>query len=382
MVSRYTVQSAVLPSTSQRLKFVAESGTLEVVPEVRAFVLSLSAAGKSVNTISTYVPKIAAFLNWADEAPLTDWRTVTVPQLTRFKWSLEAPQPTTEDGYEEPARRSDATVGLYLTAVLEFLRYCARSDYIDPTTVNRLVEPRYLGHVPASFDPGENGQFRFKLVKQLRTKPVQHRPKTLAPAAIKAVKDATLNPRDRFLIELLNATGIRIGEALGLRREDMHLLPTSINLGCEIPGPHIHIVRRTDNENHAFGKTRKSRHVPVEPSLVQTYSRYQAERTRLVDTDSDHVLVNLYKGRIGAPYTYSAAMAAIRGLRARALVPNLHPHLFRHTRATAWIEEGVDREVVQDLLGHAVAASTAIYTHPSPKRLRDAIEHGQIRDSE
>lgn len=286
---RYSVQAAILPSTNQRLKFVIDGATSSPMPEARDFVLSLSASGKSVNTIHSYTPKVATFLNWADDAPLIDWRTVTVPQLTRFKWSLEAPRPFAGSDVDSVRARADSTVGLYLTAALQFLRYCARSDLIDSTTVSRLVEPRYLGHVPRSFDPGEQGQFRFKLAKQLRTRPVQHRPKTLTPAAVDAITAATLNPRDRFLIELLDATGMRIGEALGLRRADMHLLPSSRTLGCEIPGPHIHVIRRADNENHALGKSRQSRRVPVETRLITAYSAYQAERNRLAIADSDYV---------------------------------------------------------------------------------------------
>ncbi|WP_071803480.1 tyrosine-type recombinase/integrase [Couchioplanes caeruleus] len=58
--------------------------------------------------------------------------------------------------------------------------------------------------------------------------------------------DVTRHARDRFLVLLLWSTGIRIGEALGLRREDMHLLADSQALGCQVRGPHVH-VRRADH---------------------------------------------------------------------------------------------------------------------------------------
>ncbi|MEV6230844.1 hypothetical protein AB0L88_23575 [Saccharopolyspora shandongensis] len=65
------------------------------------------------------------------------------------------------------------------------------------------------------------------------------------------------NARDQFLIALLGRAGIRIGEALGLRREDMHLLADSQALGCAIKGPHIHVRRRRDNANGALVKARR-----------------------------------------------------------------------------------------------------------------------------
>ena len=55
--------------------------------------------------------------------------------------------------------------------------------------------------------------------------------------------------RDKLLITVLALAGLRIGQALGLRRSDMHLMENSRAVGCAVPGPHIHVVRREDNEN-------------------------------------------------------------------------------------------------------------------------------------
>lgn len=383
LMSRYEVRRAILPSSGRRIKVVVDSETLSPVPEVRDFALHLSGAGRADNTIDSYIPKIATFLNWTVETPMCEWRSITMPQLARFKWFLEAPAPTRSTSFPSLRSRSARTVNVYLTSVVEFLRYCARMELIDQSIVDRLVEPRFLAYLPASFDAGESGQYRYRRVSELRARELLSPPRTLTAGQPQAAAAATLNARDRFLIDLLFATGMRIGEALGLRRSDMHFLPSSTALGCELPGPHVHVIRRIDNPNGAVAKSRRERHIPVNADLVLSYRDYQIERSSAVgDFGSDHVFVNLYKGVIGAPYTYSAATSLIRALRKRADIPNLHPHLFRHTRATMWIEQGSERDVVQQLLGHAVAESTAIYMHPSPRRLREAVERGLLGRAE
>ena len=80
--------------------------------------------------------------------------------------------------------------------------------------------------------------------------------------------DACSNIRDRFVVEALYATGLRVAELCGLRLSDLHLVPSSAHLGCAIAGPHLHVVRREDNENGALAKSIFPRVVPVTSGLV------------------------------------------------------------------------------------------------------------------
>lgn len=81
-------------------------------------------------------------------------------------------------------------------------------------------------------------------------------------------------PRERFLVVLLHDTGVRIGEGLGMRRCDMHLLPDSRALGCAVLGPHVHVIRRV-NSNGALAKSRFSRTVPASDAVLQwTFALY------------------------------------------------------------------------------------------------------------
>lgn len=124
-------------------------------------------------------------------------------------------------------------------------------------------------------------------------------------------------PRDRFLVGLLIATGMRIGEALGLRREDMHFLPRATELGCQLRGPHVHVKRRL-NENGALAKSRFERAIPVTDEIAGLYADYQHERFKLVPDDSDMVFVNLYRPPLGRSMTYSNTKDLFDRLAGRA----------------------------------------------------------------
>lgn len=80
-------------------------------------------------------------------------------------------------------------------------------------------------------------------------------PEALTAEQLDAVLSCCRRPREHFLVVLLRDTGVRIGEALGLRREDMHLLPDSRVLGCAVVGAHVH-VRHRANPNGALAKSR------------------------------------------------------------------------------------------------------------------------------
>jgi site-specific recombinase XerD len=89
--------------------------------------------------------------------------------------------------------------------------------------------------------------------------------------------------RDRFLLVLLWSTGLRIGEALGLRRSDLHLSDGSSDLGCLVVGPHVHVVHR-DNVNRGAAKSRNDRHVAANRWVLGYYGRYLVELAACVTT--------------------------------------------------------------------------------------------------
>ena len=96
--------------------------------------------------------------------------------------------------------------------------------------------------------------------------------------------------------------GLRRGELCGLRRCDVHLLADSRPLGCGIARAHLHVVRRDDNPNRAWAKSRRQRAVPLDFLTVQAIDTYAFERMAVPRAaGSDFVFVNLFRAPVGAP---------------------------------------------------------------------------------
>jgi len=176
------------------------------------------------------------------------------------------------------------------------------------------------------------------------------------------------------MVRLLHDSGLRIGEALGLRREDMHLLPDSRSVGCAVVGPHVH-VRRRANPNGALAKSRFPRTVPTSDAIVSAYADYRFERDEVLGPgdERDMVFVNLYHGPLGAAMSYRAAKGFFERLSKQCGFP-IRPHMLRHTAATNWIRAGVPLDVVQRLLGHLSPSSTLVYLHAADADKRRAVE--------
>ncbi len=326
----------------------------------------MQGAGRSPHTIRAYAGRAALFLGWCAAAGV-EWRRVELAELARFKHGVEV----------TPTRlgrtRSGATVNAILTAVCELLRFCARSGLIEASVAERLSEPRWLRFTPPGFDTGESGQFRTVRARALKARAQVSSPEALTGEQVDAVLACCRQPREHFMVILLLATGLRIGEALGLRRADMHLLPDSRGLGCAVVGAHVH-VRHRANPNGALAKSRFPRTVPASDAVLAGYADYQHERAGLVgERSTEMVLVNLYHQPLGAAMTYRAAKGFFDRLAGECGFP-VRPHMLRHTAATNWVRAGVDLDVVQALLGHVSLASTTVYLHARDEDKRRAVE--------
>jgi integrase/recombinase XerD len=200
--------------------------------------------------------------------------------------------------------------------VCEFLRFGSAHGWVPQHTVVMLAAPKYLKHLPPGFDSDEQDQFRTVSAAAFRFRVAEPGYETLAVEQVSRMIELTRNARDGFLIALLGCTGMRIGEALGLRCEDMHLLPNSHVLGCAVKGPHVHVRRRQDNGNQALAKARKPRSIPVTDELVAFYSDYRYERDQVEQAiDCDLVFVNLFRPPLGRPMTYDDAKDMSTGQR-------------------------------------------------------------------
>ncbi len=163
--------------------------------------------------------------------------------------------------------------------------------------------------------------------------------------------------RDLLVLELLYATGMRVGELVGLDLDDVD------------PG------RRT---LRVLGKGAKERTVPYGLPAQAALDSWLADgRPRLRTEESGPALLLGARGRRLDPRT--ARETVHRMLRHVPGAPDLGPHGLRHSAATHLLEGGADLRSVQEILGHATLATTQIYTHVSVERLRATYEQAHPR---
>ncbi|MFE0771854.1 tyrosine-type recombinase/integrase [Streptomyces sp. NPDC058861] len=353
------------------------SSSYELHPEACAYLENLRGPGSSVNTEKSYAGRVALFLSYCAERGI-DWTCPTLGQFSAFlHWLVEEPLPPRGRVVPaEPRYREEKTANTILSTTSRFLEFCSSRGWVSREVVDLLWEPKFLRHAPPGYDVGEEGQFREIRGRTVKFKVAVEGYEWLSSEQIETLIGLTRNARDRFLVMLLAATGARIGEVLGLRREDMHFLSDSRVLGCPERGPHVHVRRRANNANGALAKSRKPRSVPVENDVVSLYSEYQYARDAVAEaTESDMVFVNLFRQPLGEPMKYHGAKDLFDRLAKKAGFA-ARPHMLRHSAATRWIRGGTDRDVVQDLLGHVSSQSMEPYIHSTDKERREAVERG------
>lgn len=186
------------------------------------------------------------------------------------------------------------------------------------------------------------------------TRPSKGRPlpKTLSEAEVNALLDAPdtetlIGLRDRTLLEVLYATGLRVSELVELKRQ---------NLGLEQG-----VIR-------VMGKGQKERLVPLGESAREWLARYLLEaRPELPDPRG----VSVFPGRSGEPMTRQTFWHRIKHwARVAGIDRAISPHTLRHAFATHLVNHGADLRVVQLLLGHTDLSTTQIYTHVARERLK------------
>jgi integrase/recombinase XerD len=182
-------------------------------------------------------------------------------------------------------------------------------------------------------------------------------PGVLSPRQLKSLIDAPSPPpdsdsplwlRDRAMLELMYASGLRASEVGAICLTDFH----------ETLG----VVRVT-------GKGRKQRLVPVGKPAMAAVTRYLAECRPLLARNG-HDQGRLILTRTGRPIERVAVWQIVRRHAAAAGLSHVHPHMLRHSFATHLLAGGADLRVVQELLGHADIATTQIYTHVDKARLK------------
>jgi integrase/recombinase XerD len=221
---------------------------------------------------------------------------------------------------------SPATIHRKAACLRSFYRHLRREGILEADPTATISGPRRGRRLPRVLTRGEIG----KLLEQ---------PKGTEPAAL----------RDRALLELMYACGLRASEAIGLEVSDLDL---------------------EDGVLRARGKGSKERVIPVGRMAIDAARRY-LERGRPPLVRGRHV-TKLFVNFRGDPLTRQGLYKIVRRHAVTAgLDDRMSPHTLRHTFATHLLAGGCDLRSVQEMLGHADVATTQLYTHLSSERLKD-----------
>lgn len=262
--------------------------------------------GFSPHTVDAYRSDCRRFLA---ALPETLRNPVEISEKTVFDFIVQ----------ERRAGRDVASVRRGLSALRTFFRFLVRERVMATNPAKTIENPRQWKYLPNVLDPDE--------VKRL----------------LQAVRDypSRYPLRDRALLELIYATGLRVSEICSLGQRSIHR-----DLG---------ILR-------CVGKGSRERVVPVSRTSLEAVAAYEErERPRLLHGKSSEIL---FLSRAGKPLGREVVCALIgRYARLAGLPGTITPHTLRHSFATHLLRGGADLRVVQEILGHAKVHTTEIYTH-------------------
>lgn len=278
------------------------------------FIASLTRA--SPHTRDAYESDVGQLVEWLERGQVHDPAEVDHRLLRRYL------------GYLDTCGFAASSVGRKVAATRAFFRFLKRRGYVEADPSRNLRAPK--------------GASRLPRVPKARE--------------AMAILDATDVLRDRAVLELLYAAGLRVSELCGLRPSDVDLRRRAVTV---------------------LGKGAKERQVPIGEPAADAVARYERDgRPDLVTdvTPPDALFLNA-RGRRLTPRDAHRIVA-------RYPLPDgrvLHPHALRHAFATHLLEGGADLRVVQELLGHTDVGTTQIYTHLTKERLRHVYDETHPR---
>jgi len=350
---RFTVRRVVLPARAVE-SFTVIGPDLRPVELVDEYLAWLTDCERSPNTVEAYAHDLRAFWTFLSECGLS-WDGVGVMELGEFAAWARRPAENVVVLAEESARLSARTVNRMLSGVVGFYEFQARRG---STLARDLVVETRSGR--GGYKPFLHGIARSRPHgRAVRLPERKSLPRTLSLEQVVAVIDCQERLRDRFLFALLASTGMRVGQALGLRHEDVVVWERRIVIRAREDAP-----RRARSKGGAEGG------VPVPGELLRLWNDYMHEEYR--DVDCDFVFVNLWGGRVGRPLTYSNVDRIVERTQQKVGF-HFTAHLLRHTYATLAYRDGVGLEVIGALLTHRSPSSTLVYTHPTAEDLRSVL---------
>lgn len=270
--------------------------------------------GLSHNTIVSYQNDLLQFMTFLQTFKITSFNDVDRKVVVSFLQQ------------ENEQKKATSSIVRCVTSLRKFFQYLIEEEKVTADPMQLIDAPKRREHLPEVLS-----------VKEVDC--LLNSPDTAKPLGL----------RNRAILELMYATGLRVSEVIGLKLADLHL-----SLGLI----------------QTLGKGQKERIIPIGDQAIHWLERYLNEvRPQLLKKQRNNYLFLNHHGRklsrqgIWKNLKLEVQKAGIQ--------KNVTPHTLRHSFATHILENGADLRVVQELLGHADISTTQIYTHLSKKRLAD-----------
>ena len=269
--------------------------------------------GLSVNTRKAYADDIRQFLDELARRGISSIDMVDRKQILDHLMAMKARGMSTN------------SISRHLVSIKVFFRYLQQEGALDRNVTDTMDSPRLWKILPDTLSERE--------VERLLEAPDIRKP---------------LGMRDRAILELFYATGLRVSELAGLQLPDLHL---------------------DENYIRCIGKGRKERVIPVGKDSLRFLFQYLEEVRPLLCLEPAEQ--HLFVSRQGNGLCRQRLWQLIKTYTKKAgIQKNVTPHTLRHSFASHLLDNGAPLRVIQEMLGHADIATTQIYTHVNPDRLR------------
>jgi integrase/recombinase XerC len=256
-------------------------------------------------------------------------------------------------GYLHDKKLQKSSMARKLAALRSFLKFCAREGMVKENAARLVATPKLPKRVPSILSAEEMNQFldglaTAEMAGQAGGK--RRRPSKKAEDSARLVLE-----RDRAILELLYASGLRVSELTGLDIKD---------------------IDRKEQMLRVLGKGSKERIIPYGSKAEEAIQRYWPVRADLLARagtggEAQAVFLNL-AGRRMSPRAVERMVK--KYVRLMNVNWDLHPHSLRHAFATHLLADGADLRAIQELLGHSSLSTTQRYTHASIRQLMEVYD--------
>ncbi len=270
--------------------------------------------GLSANTLESYQRDLVMYVSYLREAGVKEIQDSSRTHIIGYLMSLQ------QKG------RATATLSRNMASIRAFYQFLVRDKWMNNDPSIHLETPKIEKRLP-------------KVLSVDEVERLLEGPDMTNPAGI----------RDKAMLELLYATGIRVSELVNLQISDVNLEMGFLK---------------------CMGKGSKERIIPLGRIAIEVVQKYiQAGRPRLMKASSEHAL---FLNHLGKKITRQGFWKIIKKYAQKAGVRiEITPHTLRHSFATHLLENGADLRSVQEMLGHADISTTQIYTHITRSRIKD-----------